>query len=677
MKHSHRLLTPVLPPKLALVPTVLLALVLTVPALPRAGAEDKAGTAARPDQNVAPRSSRGDFVSARGALGEELFISVARGNLEAVQVLLKKGADPNARNTLDMTPLFIAAGSGQIQVIEALLGAGAQVDPETPYGSPLTSACLAGAEPAIQLLLSRGAKTDVVRPDGITQLMLVSRANLPGTVHELLRRKADANAVDIDGASALVYAAREGQTEICRLLLAAGAKVDVPDSHGWTPLTYAAVSGRTEFVRLLLKKGASPSSPDASGRTPLLLTVMYGDHPEVVHALLTAGAGANADSRVADAEKRSAYAVALARGHRESARLLSGAGPGTNAAAKAPKRRTSPEALALSVKALERSMSTFSQMAGCVSCHHEGLGWTATGTAGQRGFALSPKLQQVLAKRVNRELDTLRPALQEAVKDGGAMKHLPLIEMGDLPIYYGYLLAGMAANKVPPTETAGAMAMVIARQQLPDGHWMFGLPRVPMESSNFTMTALSIEALRSYGPKTDAREVGERISKAKTWLLAGPVESSEDRAMRLLGLKWAGASPQERQKALDALRGEQRPDGGWPQLPALQSDAYATGQALYALHVGGGLPAADPAYQRGVQFLLRTQEADGSWFVNKRALPVNNYFDAGFPHGVSQYASFNATCWATMALAQTVVPPQQAAADRNPRRVARPFPSTR
>src|ERR671925_1136895 len=93
-------------------------------------------------------------------------------------------------------------------------------------------------------------------------------------------------------------------------------------------------------------------------------------------------------------------------------------------------------------------------------------------------------------------------------------------------------------------------------------------------------------------------------------------------------------------------------------MAALQSDAYATGQALYALHIAGGLPVTDPAYQAGVQFLLRNQEEDGSWFVSKRAMPANNYFDAGFPHGQSQYASFNATCWATMALLATAEPPR-------------------
>lgn len=241
------------------------------------------------------------------------------------------------------------------------------------------------------------------------------------------------------------------------------------------------------------------------------------------------------------------------------------------------------------------------------------------------------------------------------------MKHVPLIELGDLAPSYGFMLAGMAAHDQPSTPAVQAAAMVLARQQFPDGHWQFGLPRVPMQSSWFTMTGLAIQAMQTYGPKDRAAEVADRVRRGKAWLLATPAQTVDDLAFRLLGLKWAGASMAERQKAIDALRAAQRADGGWAQISALQSDAYGTGQALYALHVAGELPVADPVYQKGVQFLLRTQEADGTWFVNKRAIPANNYFDAGFPYGESQYASFNATCWATLALLPTVGPPHAVA----------------
>jgi hypothetical protein len=172
--------------------------------------------------------------------------------------------------------------------------------------------------------------------------------------------------------------------------------------------------------------------------------------------------------------------------------------------------------------------------------------------------------------------------------------------------------------------------------------------------------------MRNYAPRTFADEVADRLRRAKGWLLTAPVQTSEDKAFRLLGLKWAGASMAERQKAIDELRAEQRSDGGWAQPGSPQSDAYGTGQALYALHVAGGLPASDPVYQRGAQFLLRTQEPDGSWFVTKRVAPINNYFHADFPHGEAQYASFNATCWATMALMQTLERPRT-----SPRRASR------
>jgi len=204
--------------------------------------------------------------------------------------------------------------------------------------------------------------------------------------------------------------------------------------------------------------------------------------------------------------------------------------------------------------------------------------------------------------------------------------------------------------------------MVLARQQLSDGSWGFTLPRVPMQSSPFTFTALAVRSLNAYAPKGYSREIAQRVARAKAWLLATPAKTSEDRASRLLGLKWAGASANERQKAIAAIRADQRSNGGWSQLPTLQSDAYATGQALYALHIAGGVPATDAVYKRGIEYLLRTQDDDGSWFVNKRAVPLNLYFDGGFPHGESQYSSFNGTCWATMALLQAVDQPRRQAA---------------
>ena len=141
-----------------------------------------------------------------------------------------------------------------------------------------------------------------------------------------------------------------------------------------------------------------------------------------------------------------------------------------------------------------------------------------------------------------------------------------------------------------------------------------------------------------------------RIGLARGWLQSTEPTDTVDGAFRLLGLGWAKTEPEVVTKAVTNLMAEQREDGGWAQLPTLASDAYATGLALYALRVGGGVAVDDPVYRRGVEFLLRTQLADGSWFVASRSFPIVGYSNSGFPHGRSQFISAAATCWATMAL---------------------------
>ena len=56
-----------------------------------------------------------------------------------------------------------------------------------------------------------------------------------------------------------------------------------------------------------------------------------------------------------------------------------------------------------------------------------------------------------------------------------------------------------------------------------------------------------------------------------------------------------------------------------------------------------------PAYRRGIQFLLDSQLEDGSWYVRTRAPPIQPHFDSDFPHGLDQFISAAATNWAAMA----------------------------
>ena len=132
--------------------------------------------------------------------------------------------------------------------------------------------------------------------------------------------------------------------------------------------------------------------------------------------------------------------------------------------------------------------------------------------------------------------------------------------------------------------------------------------------------------------------------------------------MQLLGLHWAKENSPAVARLAQALLAEQRPDGGWAQLAALESDAYATGQAMVALRRAGLLSTSDPAWQRAVDFLLRTQLEDGSWLVRTRTYPVQRPKENGFPHGKNQWISAAGTSWAAMALSLSL-PPVSSEAD--------------
>ena len=138
-----------------------------------------------------------------------------------------------------------------------------------------------------------------------------------------------------------------------------------------------------------------------------------------------------------------------------------------------------------------------------------------------------------------------------------------------------------------------------------------------------------------------------RTAQARNWLLKTNAQNTEDRVFKLWALHSVRADTKS--AAQDLLR-TQREDGGWAQLESMSSDAYATGTALVALHRTGSIVANDPAYQRGLQWLLKAQLSDGSWHVVSRAKPFQKYFESGYPHGKDQFISITAACWATTAL---------------------------
>jgi hypothetical protein len=215
-----------------------------------------------------------------------------------------------------------------------------------------------------------------------------------------------------------------------------------------------------------------------------------------------------------------------------------------------------------------------------------------------------------------------------------------------------YILLGLAAEGYPADLETDAQAYFLKRSQAADGRWRIVANRPPIESSDIQVTAASMRALQLYAPAAQRQQYDKAVRSAAAWLRQATPRVTEERVFQLLGMHWSNTPQAVMQQASGALVAEQRADGGWAQLPTMSSDAYATGQALHALVETGMLDVGNPVYRRGVQFLLQTQLADGSWFVRTRALPIQPLFNADFPHGADAFISAAATNWAALALSR-------------------------
>jgi hypothetical protein len=264
--------------------------------------------------------------------------------------------------------------------------------------------------------------------------------------------------------------------------------------------------------------------------------------------------------------------------------------------------------------------------------------------AKRHGLAFDAKLAQAHVDEVRRILAAKRQRL--------------LLGMGTPDVLdVGYFLAALEAAEKPRDDTIDALVHFLTLMQLPDGRWQPTLFRPPMNDSDFTATTLSMRGLQQFGPPGRSGEMARRIGRARQWLTTATPRTTEDKAFQLLGLSWAGLSSKDIHRSSARLLAEQRADGGWAQRAAMASDAYATGLVLVALRQSGAITVPSPVYQRGVRFLLETQQCDGSWYVESRSLPVQPYFESGFPHGRSQFISCAATSWASMALAPAAKAP--------------------
>ena len=499
---------------------------------------------------------------------------------------------------------------------------------------------------------------------GSTPLMAAALYGDVALIKRLLAAGADPNAVNGAGATALMWAAPDA--EKMRLLLDAGADVNARSEDRRSALLITSGSvGAAPALRLLLEYGADPSPWRQADLSPLREAARVDD-VEMFRLLLTYGAspkGAGAPS--ATALRTNCFACAEAAGVSAGgplARVAPPEGAGSTAPRYDPGRAARPTPVgATSVTpatlraAVERSLPllqdvgvAFINQTGCVSCHHNSVVSMAVAAARAHGYPVNEATAKKQASTIGTYLESWRERTVQNVPIAGGADTI------------SYLLLGLAADEYPADAATDAQATWLKRHQAKDGRWPVGTLRPPIESNDIEVTAVSLRALQVFAPPSQRAEYQNAVDRARAWLTTAEATVTEERAFRLLGLRWAGASHDVLATAARELLAIQKADGGWAQLDTMASDAYATGEALVALRESGVVAASDRAYRKGLEYLLRTQIEDGSWIVETRAVPIQAYFESGFPYGVNQWVSAAATGWATTALALAGDAPQTA-----------------
>ncbi len=173
-------------------------------------------------------------------LREPLWAAVRNGDAKAVQALLDKGADVNAKNEIGITALWIAASNGKANVVEVLLERGADVNARDGiwYQTPLSLALGAfggdGNADIVKRLLKAGAK------DLDAAAMTAARGKVA-----LLQQVLDTGKVKQDALDAALFAAPESRKEVRAALKKAGAK-PLPPADPKDRLKWAALAGTYE-----------------------------------------------------------------------------------------------------------------------------------------------------------------------------------------------------------------------------------------------------------------------------------------------------------------------------------------------------------------------------------------------------------------------------------------------
>ena len=287
---------------------------------------------------------------------------------------------------------------------------------------------------------------------------------------------------------------------------------------------------------------------------------------------------------------------------------------------------------------LAKDSLAWKQSKQCYECHHAPFTIWALNEGKKQGYAIDENVLSDLTNWVVGE-DYLAKLLMERPDQKE-------IVFNEAPLL---LALGIEAGNTNDTQDGLKKLLTsIVNDQGNDGSWKRVNEARPILSSPDTLTTLALLVLSA----RNAPDMGEAGKTAQErglqWLLsAKPDDELQPTVLRLILWRRLGRPESEWKPLAQQLRSSQNEDGGWSQTRLAKSDAYATGQALYAL-AEAGVTNDDAAIRRAQSFLEKSQREDGAWAMTSRAIMGNGKVATHF-----EPITHAASAWAVMGLVRS------------------------
>jgi squalene-hopene/tetraprenyl-beta-curcumene cyclase len=288
---------------------------------------------------------------------------------------------------------------------------------------------------------------------------------------------------------------------------------------------------------------------------------------------------------------------------------------------------------------LAKDSVAFKQMKQCYECHHAPFTIWALNEGKKQGYAVDEEVLADMTSWVIGEDFLARLIKERAPEEEIVFNEAPLL-----------LALGIeAGNTNDKQDGLKKLLASVVNDQGKDGSWKRVKEARPILSSPDTLTMLVLLALSAPNAPDLGQEGKTAREKALQWLLTTkPDDELQPTVLSLILWRRLGRPDSEWKPLEQQLRSAQNEDGGWSQLKSGESDAYATGQALYAL-AEAGVPKDDAAIRSALSFLAKSQREDGAWAMTSRAIMGNGKVATKF-----EPITHAGSAWAVMGLVRTV-----------------------